>query len=118
MPFVTLDIGPNGQCTTVPPPAIGGWQLGIGQRTHLSHWDCRGMSFLYPFDDWRFLSSTRAQAAKFGTFAFPWSTISQAMDDAPRGATIWVDTGSYAVTSGSIDVEMTLRAPLGDVTLE
>ncbi len=45
--YVNQDIGPNGQCFTNGVPT-GGWQNGIGQRTHLSHWDCRMMSFIYP----------------------------------------------------------------------
>jgi len=118
IPFTGRPIGPNGQCFTDPVPA-GGWQNGIGQRTHLSHWDCRTMSFLYPQADWRFVSASRANIVfQFGSFTLPWDTVTQALSGTPAGGTVWVDTGIYdAVGTTTINQAITILAPKGRVIL-
>jgi len=121
VPFSAQPIGPGGQCFTNPPPAIGGWQAagGMGQRTHLSHWDCRIVSFLYPYSNWFFLIPALADpffGQQFGTFAFPWAQIGDPLAFAPIGATVWIDAGTYDVPS-VLDRPITLAAPRGDVVL-
>ncbi len=114
--FVNQDIGPNGQGFTNPVPA-GGWQNGIGQRNHMSHWDCRMMSFIYPEGNWRFVSSTRANIlVKIGDFILPWDTIADAVSSTPSGGTVWIDGGTYSAPA-TINRSMTLLAPKGTVTM-
>jgi len=118
IPFTGRPVGPGGQCFTDPVPT-GGWQNGIGQRTHLSHWDCRTMSFLYPQMNWRFVSASRANIVfQFGSFRFPWDTVTKALSGTPAGGTVWVDTGIYdAVGTTTINQAITILAPKGRVIL-
>ncbi len=116
--YTSKDIagGVGTDCATDPPPT-GGWQVAIGQRNHLSHWDCRMMSFLYPEADWRFVSSSRAiPIVQVGVFAFPWATISQADASAPSSGEVWIDGGTYTEPQ-VLDRAMIYRAPKGNVVI-
>jgi hypothetical protein len=119
------------QCFTNPPPS-GGWQAGIGQPGtppgpvppgnpeifHLSHWDCRQMSFMYPLNNWRFVSANdSSEDIQEGTFLFPWKTMDQAIFLAPSGGTVWVDGGTYDVAQSVIAKPMTILAPKGSIVL-
>ncbi|GMQ83769.1 MAG: Dot/Icm T4SS effector LegP [Gammaproteobacteria bacterium] len=112
--FVNQDIGPNGQCFTNSVPA-GTWQAGIGQRTHLSHWDCRMMSFIYPENNWRFVLPSRSGLFQFGTFSNPWDSFAEALAT-PSGGTVWIDGGSYNAVD--INQSITILAPKGTVTID
>ena len=113
--FVNQDVGPNGQCFTDPPPS-GSWQNGIGQRTHLSHWDCRMMSFVYPEANWRFVQPSRANIIiQVGTFGFPWDTFAE-ITATPSGGTVWIDSGHYNAVN--INQAITILAPKGTVTID
>lgn len=114
--FVNQDVGPAGQCFSNAVPA-GSWQSGIGQRNHLSHWDCRMMSFIYPDNDWRFVSSTRANALiQVGLFTLPWDTFAEGVNGTPAGGTVWIDGGTYSAVN--IDQPMTILAPKGTVWID
>lgn len=120
--FVNWDIGPNGQCFTNDVP-VGTWQVGIGQRNHMSHWDCRMMSFIYAEANWRFVIPDRVVTnplfpgltIETGAFGFPWDTFSEALAT-PAGGTAWIDGGHY--NAASINQAVTLLAPKGSVFLE
>ena len=113
--YVNQDIGPNGQCFTDPPPS-GSWQNGIGQRTHLSHWDCRMMSFVYPEANWRFVQPSRANfLIQVGTYTYPWDSFSE-ITGTPSGGTVWIDGGSYNAVN--INQAITILAPKGTVTID
>jgi len=117
--FVNQAIGPDGQCFTdvAPTSASGGWQNGIGQRTHLSHWDCRMMSFIYPQANWRFLQPSRANFfIQVGVFNLPWDTLSESVNGTPDGGTLWIDSGTY--TRRTINQPITLLAPKGLVRID
>lgn len=121
--FVDKDIGPNGQCFTHDPPVSTGWQgdgtinSGIGQRTHLSHWDCRMMSFIYPETNWRFLLPGRTTTfTKNGSFDHPWGSFNKGLNT-PSGGTLWMEGGTYTIDT-VIDQHVILLAPQGNVKLD
>ena len=120
--YVNQDIGPNGQCFTEDVPA-GTWQVAIGLQTHMSHWDCRMMSFIYPENDWRFVLPSRVvtnpliggSTIETGAFDFPWDTFAEALAT-PAGGTAWIDGGHY--NAPDINQPVTLLAPKGSVFLD
>lgn len=101
---------------TVKEPYADEWQSKIGQRDHLSKMDALTMSFLYPESNWRFLNRSYTGLFEFGTFLFPAKTFTTGKGLTPEGGTLWIQPGSYA-TVGTHSKAMTLRAPLGGVTL-
>ena len=113
--YVNQDVGPSGQCFTNDVP-VGSWQAGIGQRTHLSHWDCRMMSFIYPEDNWRFVSASRVGATETGLFTLPWDTVSEGVDGTPSDGVVWIDGGTYSAVT--INKPLTLLAPKGTVWID
>lgn len=107
--------GTPGCETIVCKPAFQAFQNQIGTFNNLSFWDARVMSFLYPEDNWRFLDAS-AGTGLIGTFFFPYKTASQAKSGTPVGGLLWIQPGTYSAV-GVWDKAMTLRAPLGGVTL-
>ena len=112
--FVNQDIGPNGQCFTDDVPA-GTWQDGIGRQTHMSHWDCRMMSFIYAENNWRFVIPSRSHFIQTGEFGLPWDSVSDALAT-PSGGTVWIDGGHHIAPD--INQPVTLLAPKGSVFLD
>lgn len=113
--WVNQAVGPNGQCFTNPAPSPT-WEVGIGQRTHMSHWDCRMMSFNYPEANWRFVLPSRAiPFFEFGIFNFPWNTLAEGLAT-PAGGTLWIDAGNYPALT--INQNILLLAPRGTVTID
>jgi len=105
-------------CTTIDvnPPYDTEWQSQIGQRNHLSTWDQLVMSFLYPESDWRFYEPAIGGAGS-GTFLDPWGgTFQNALDSTPSGGVLIVLHGT-TVPPMEISKSITLRAPLGGLTL-
>lgn len=96
-------------------PAYASQQDLMGQRDHLSYMDRTTMSFIYPFDNWRFCDIDW-NGFQFGTFFFPYKTFLTGFDGTPSGGTLWIQPGTYAGV-GTWDKAITLRAPLGGVTL-
>lgn len=98
------------------PPYTVDWQAAIGQRDHLSEWDKRVMSFLYPENNWVFVDRNFTGSPKSGTFLNPFSSFAVARNATPNNGTLWIQPGDYPAV-GTYDRPMTLQAPLGDVTL-
>lgn len=105
------------------------WQNLIGQRDHLSFWDGRIMSFLYPEPHWRFLDETASGSQGNGTLLDPYTDFTSGYNAAPAGGTLWILTPQgepppscsrpnavHAVT-GAFTRPMTLEAPFEDVIL-
>ena len=105
-----------GRTITVLPPNQA-WQNLIGQRTHLSDLDTWTMSFLYPESDWYFVDKTDTGSLEDGTFFEPYTTYSAGMATVPNNSTLWIQPGTYTAV-GTHNKPVTLRAPLGHVTLE
>ena len=91
-------------------------QTHIGQRNHLSHFDGLTMSFLYEEPNWRFVDANNA-GPEDGTFIFPFVRFTIGAANTPAGGTLWVQPGSYN-GAGTYSTAMTIRAPLGGVTLD
>ena len=107
----------NCRTITVRPPYTGQWQYAIGQLDHLSFWDARVMSFLYPQADWLFVDET-AGAAGNGTYFQPWRSLLVAyLIWAPEGSTIWIlEPGDHTV-GATLSRPMTIRSSNGLVAL-
>lgn len=111
--------GPNpANCRTITvlPPNDVAWQNNIGQRTHLSFWDMRVMSFMYPQWNWRFVDQAWG-GDEFGTFFEPWISLTAAINDTPAGGTLWFLVGEHFSAVGTYTKAMTFNAGLDPVTL-
>src|SRR5882762_1588695 len=91
------------------------WQSRIGQRNHLSDFDKLIMSFLYPQSNWRFVDRFYG-GIQTGTFIQPFVTVASGETSVPSEGTVWVEPGAYSAL-GTHSKPMTIRAPLGGVTL-
>lgn len=91
------------------------WQSVIGQKDHLSYLDRTTMSFLYPQSGWRFVDDSNPFEGN-GTFFEPYNDFKTAVANTPTGGTLWVQPGYYSAV-GTYSRAMTIRAPLGNVTL-
>ncbi|MBI1761692.1 MAG: hypothetical protein HYR56_09685 [Acidobacteria bacterium] len=100
---------------TVKAPFTAQWQDKIGQRDHLSYLDGLTMSFLYPRGDFRFADATNT-FTQDGSFLQPYQGLPTAVSATPQGGSLWIQPGVYAGAS-TLTKPMTLRAPLGGVTL-
>jgi hypothetical protein len=100
---------------TVLPPWDTQWQCRIGQRDYLSHFDALTMSFLYPYGDWRFVDASYG-GTEYGMFLAPYRAFTTGASEVPSGGTVWIQPGTYSAV-GIYTKAMTLRAPLGGVTL-
>ncbi len=107
---------PGCRTITVKAPYAAEWQDNIGQRDHLSRMDALTMSFLYPETNWRFLDRNYGGILEIGTFFFPEKTFPNGVSSTPSGGTLWIQPGTYAAV-GTHSKAMTLRAPLGGVTM-
>ncbi len=105
----------NGRTITVLPPNDVTWQGAIGQRTHLSFWDARVMSFLYPYDNWRFVDESGQGPFQYGTFFYPYIAFDAGVYYTPEGGVLWVQPGVYEEAVGVWSKPMLIRAPLGAV---
>ena len=107
-----------GRTITVRPPYDTQWQDEIGQRDHLSDFDEMTMAFLYPEDNWVFVDYVNG-GAEDGSFVHPYNTVPEGATNVPLGGTVWVQPGTYPSvgTYGTGDKAMTIRAPIGGVTL-
>ena len=112
----------GGRTITVLPPNDVQWQSVIGQRTHLSVWDARVMSFLYPEANWRFLDricqcTIGSGCFEMGNFTCPFREFATAAAATPAGGTMWLlRPGDYSAV-GTHSRAMTIEAPLGGVVL-
>jgi hypothetical protein len=97
------------------PPYTAEWQSEIGQRDHVSEWDARTMSFLYPEADWVFVDESFS-STEFGTFLEPYVQFTSGAAAVPPGGTVWVQPGSYS-SVGTYTKAMKIEAPMGNVSL-
>ncbi len=99
---------------TVLPPNQSQQTL-IGQRTHLSTLDRATVSFLYPYDNWRFYDCNHDDGIftiQFGTFLFPYNNPVNALNNTPAGGTLWVlDNCSFPVRT--YNQQVTVKAAPG-----
>ena len=98
------------------PPNDTYWQSRIGQRDHLSDFDKLIMSFLYPYSNWRFVDLNFTGSPQLGTFLRPFKAFNGGETSVPNDGTVWVQPGRYAAV-GTHSKPMTIKAPLGGVTL-
>lgn len=115
MHYGQFDFSKNGLPTITVLPPNESWQSKIGQRSHLSHMDRLIMSFLYPRSGWIFLDNAYA-GQETGSFLKPYNTWAEGYAATPNQGTLWVQPGAYSA-KGTFSKAMTLRAPLGSVTL-
>lgn len=105
-----------GRTITVLPPNQA-WQSLIGQRTHFSTMDQLTMSFLYPQANWRFVNGAYTGGTENGMFLTPYKQFPAGFTATPSGGTLWVQPGAYS-SIGTYNKAVTIRAPLGGVTLQ
>lgn len=88
----------------------------IGNATALSYLDRITISFLYPRGDFRFVDAVYAQSFQNGSFFFPYQSLFIGMAATPARGNLWIQPGVYTDVS-LLNKPMTLRAPLGSVTI-
>lgn len=106
----------NGATITALPP-YQDYQLVMGTGDSPSHLDSLTMSFLYPHSSWRFIDNSNTGLAK-GTFLEPYIAMNPTIATylLPTNSVVWIQPGTYS-SRGTYSKPMTLRAPLGGVTL-
>lgn len=92
-----------------------GMEGSIGQRSHFSDLDALVASFLYPEPDWRFVDWT-TPGGENGTYLRPHDTFAEGAAGVPGGGVLWIQPGNYSAV-GTYGNSMTVRAPIGPVTL-
>lgn len=107
----------NCRTITVLPPYTY-LQGDIGNRSYLSFWDGKVMSFLYPEDDWYFVG-TGGYMFGTGTYDDPWWYLHLAYSTwAPEGSTLWIkEPGDWVINTNTLDRPMTIGSGRGIVTL-
>ncbi len=97
--------------------AYATYQDSIGQRDHLSFWDARMMSFIYYYNNWRFVDLNNNNVEN-GSFEKPYNTFNEGVSNTPSGGTLWLRPGSYNldgdITGGK---EMTIETTWTDVEI-
>lgn len=92
------------------------WQAKIGQRDHLSYQDGLIIAFLYPRGDYRFVDGTNTRNNQNGSFLNPYQRMAVGVNATPQSGTLWIQPGNYTEVA-TFTKRMTIRAPLGGVTL-
>jgi uncharacterized protein (TIGR03437 family) len=92
------------------------WQSRIGQRDHLSYQDRLIIQFLYPLGNSRFVDGTNTRSNQNGSFLNPYQRLSTGVSATPQGGTLWIQPGNYTDVA-TFTKRMTIRAPIGGVTL-
>lgn len=119
----TIDVNPPNtaewQCN-----AGGGDTTFIGQRTHLSEWDQRVMSFLYPAAGWTFVDQNYAggNGASNGSFIRPHTAFNTAASTSGVSNIILLQPDAYQVSGGGpgsaiLDDALVIEAPIGGAVL-
>lgn len=107
----SCNCSPAQQTITVLPPFAAQWQNAIGQRDHLSEGDRRVLSFLYPYNDWKFVATGNSQP-ETGTYLNPWHNAPQGLTQTPVGGTLHLMPGSYSGV-GLYTRRMLVKGPVG-----
>lgn len=94
------------------------WPTAIGQRVRLSVLDGLTLSFLYAQPNWRFVDPnyTGSRGPADGTFLRAYQSFDIGVSATPVGGTLWLQPGTYFL-AGGLTKNITLRAPLDNVTL-
>jgi hypothetical protein len=115
--------GSTCRCTnttiTVKAPYNAKWQSAIGKMSHLSDLDKLTVSFFYPQPNWRFVdqSYTGWNGDSDGSFRRPYQDLATAVANTPAGGTLWIQPGVYDAV-GAYNAPITLKAPIGNVSLQ
>jgi len=118
-PNITPEFPDGGVTIQVLPPYDTEWQFRIGNTDHISALDVMGVSFLYPFPDWRFLDSSYTGGSSNGSFHRPYTTFAQAVANTPAGGTIWLLKSQTIPAVGTYDKQIKVKAAPGVIaTLE
>lgn len=96
-------------------PQYASQQNLMGQRDHLSYLDGVTLGSIYPESDWRFCNIAW-NGSQLGTFFFPYKFFTVGFAGTPAGGELWMQPGTYSAV-GTWNKAITLRAPLGGVTL-
>ncbi len=107
----------GGITISVNAPFTAQWQTAIGQRDHLSYLDGVTLTQLYALPNWRFVDFRNNAPTQRGTFLSPYQLFLTGQNTTPRGGTLWIQPGLYRDTR-TLSKPMTLRAPLGGVTIQ
>jgi hypothetical protein len=110
---------PSASCDTISvvSPYNATWACAIGQQTHLSAMDQRGMAFMYAPGSWKFLYPLGG-STQTGAFQQPYTSAATANSSTPSGSTLWVGPGTYSATGLTISTPMTIKAALADLQLQ
>jgi uncharacterized protein (TIGR03437 family) len=92
------------------------WQAKIGQRDHVSYQDRLIIQFLYPLGNSRFVDGTNTRSNQNGSFLNPYQRLATGVSATPQGGTLFIQPGNYTDV-GRFTKRMTIRAPIGGVTL-
>lgn len=101
---------------TVNAPYATQWQNVIGQRTHLSVWDGRVMSYMYPAANWRFQRPGGSDGDP-GTFFKPVKTFNKALQITPEGGHLRLLDPTVITGVTTLSKRMIISAPVGGVVL-
>lgn len=117
---IGCDPGQTCNCTTntetiTATPLYASQQNLMGQRDHLSYMDRMTLGSLYPPSNRRF-ADIDYNGAQLGTFFNPFKLFTIAITGTPANGQLWMQPGNYAAV-GTWNKAMTIRAPLGGVTL-
>lgn len=102
--------------TQLSPDGVTTWPAAIGQRTRLSYLDGLTVSFLYPRGDFRFVDGTNTRSNQNGSFLNPYQRLAVGVSATPQSGTLWIQPGNYTEVA-TFTKRMTIRAPIGSVTL-
>jgi hypothetical protein len=93
------------------------WGCSIGQRSHLSGMDQRGMAFMYAPPSWKFLYGLTG-SSQTGAFQQPYASVAGASASTPSGSILWVGPGTYSAAGVKISTPMTIRAAIPDLQFQ
>lgn len=99
-------------------PPNESFQDSMGQRNHLSEYDVKLMSFLYPKWNWKFVDSAYTGAIQVGTFHQPYKSFTTAESIAPSGTMLWMEGGVYTNSTGVYDKPIVVQATYGSVEID
>ena len=113
---IPCDSDPNRCYTISMQPGYEAYQNVIGQRSYLSYWDMRTMSFLYPESDWIFVDHTYG-GTESGTFLEPYDNFWDGYNNVSVGGMFWVLRPGTFSTGGTLSKACRIGAGMGGVIL-
>ena len=116
-PTVSTAFPDGGITIEVKEPFKAEWQGKIGQRDRLSYLDGVIMASLYPRGNSRFVDAAFNGPTSDGSFRRPYTRVELGIGAAPGGGVVWIQPGAYFAGGSVYRKPVTLRAPLGGVTI-